>query len=47
MLTMSAVKTDVKQSEIGTKALGRERFCKMRATLELGNELAVTCSLGN
>ena len=47
LLTMSAVKTDVNPSDVGTKSLGRKRFCTMRATLALGNELAETCSLGN
>ena len=32
VLTMSAVKTDVNPSDIGTKALGRERFYKMRSS---------------
>ena len=36
LLTMSAVKTDVNPSDIGTKTLGRQRFCTMRATLGLG-----------
>ena len=30
-LTVSAVKTDVNPSDIGTKALGRERFYRMRS----------------
>ena len=43
---MSAVKTDVNPSDIGGKALGRERCCRMRATFGLGSELPDTCSLG-
>ena len=35
LLTMSAVKTDVNPSDIGTKALGRERFHRSRSMLEL------------
>ena len=31
--TMSAVKTNVSPSDVGTKALGRERVCRMRAVL--------------
>ena len=40
---MSAVKTDMNPRNVGTKALGRERFCRMRAVLGLGNVLAETC----
>ena len=31
LLTMSSVKTDVNPSDIGTKALGRERFHTLRS----------------
>ena len=37
LLTMSSVKTDVNPSDIGTKALGRERFHRLRSML--GDEL--------
>ena len=40
--TMSSVKTDVNPSDIGTKALGRERF--YRLTLGMGTELIETNS---
>ena len=33
LLTMSSVKTDVNPSDIGTKALGRERFHRLRSSL--------------
>ena len=36
---MSAVKTDVSPSDIGTKALGGERFYRMRSMLGMGTEL--------
>ena len=36
ILLTSAMKTDVNPSDIGTKALGRERFSSLRAMLELG-----------
>ena len=39
---MSAVRVDVNPSDVGTKALGRERFGMMRAMLGLGNERAET-----
>ena len=41
LLTMSSVKTDVNPSDIGTKALGRERF---RSMLGMGIELSETTS---
>ena len=46
LLTMSAVKTDVKTSDIGTKALGRERFYRMTSMLGMGTELVETSSPG-
>ena len=45
LLTMSAIKTDVNPSDIGTKALGRERFYRMRSMLGMGTELVETSSL--
>ena len=47
MLTMSAVNTDPNPSEIGTRAMGRERLRRMRAMLGVCNELAGTFRLGN
>ena len=47
LLTMSAVKTDVNPSGIGTKALGRERFYRLRSLLGMGTELIETSSPGN
>ena len=46
LLTMSSVKTDVNPSDIGTKALGRERFHKLRSMLGIGTGLIDTSSLG-
>ena len=46
LLTISAIKTDVNPSDIGTKALGRERFYRMRSMLGMGTELAETNSPG-
>ena len=46
LLTMSSVKTDVNPSDIGTKALGRERFHRLRSMLGMGTELSETSSLG-
>ena len=46
LLTISAIKTDVNPSDIGTNALGRERFYRMRSMLGVGNELAETSSPG-
>ena len=46
LLTMSSVKTDVNPSDIGTKALGRERFHRLRLTLGTGTELSETSSHG-
>ena len=45
-LTMSSVKTDVNPSDIGTKALGRERFHRLRSMLGMGTELIETSSHG-
>ena len=45
-LTMSAIKTDVNPSDIGTKALGRERFYRLRSMLGMGTELIETSSPG-
>ena len=42
LLTMTAVKTDVNPSDIGTKALGRERFHRLRSMLGMGTELSET-----
>ena len=42
LLTMSSVKTDVNPSDIGTKALGRERFHRLRLMLGMGTELSET-----
>ena len=36
---MSAVKTAVNPSDIGTKTLGRERFHRLRSMLGMGTEL--------
>ena len=36
LLTMSPVKTDVNPSDIGTKALGRERFDRLTSVLGIG-----------
>ena len=46
LLTMSSVKTDVNPSDIGTKALGRERFYRLRSMLAMGTELSETSSPG-
>ena len=46
LLTMSSVKTDVNLSDIGTKALGRERFHRLRSMLGMGTELSETSSPG-
>ena len=46
LLTMSSVKTDVNPSDIGTKALGRERFYRLRPMLGMGTELVETSSPG-
>ena len=47
LLTTSAVKRDVDPSDVETKGLRRERFCRMKAVLGLGNELRETHSLGS
>ena len=46
-LTMSAVKTHLNPSDIGKKALGRERFYRLRSMLGLWTELTETNSLGS
>ena len=46
LLTLSSVKTGVNPSDIGTKALGRERFHRLRSMLGMGTELSETSSLG-
>ena len=46
LVTMSSVKTDVNPSDIGTKALGRERFHRLRSMLGMGTELSETSSPG-
>ena len=43
---MSAVKTDVNPSDIGTEALGCERFYRLRSMLGMGTELVETSSPG-
>ena len=43
---MSSVKTDVNPSDIGTKALGRERFYRLRSMFGFGTELIETSSPG-
>ena len=43
---MSSVKTDENPSDIGTKALGRERFYRLRLMFGMGTELIETSSLG-
>ena len=40
LLTMSSVKTDVNPSDIGTKALGRERLYRLRSMLDMVTELS-------
>ena len=46
LLTMSSVKTDVNPSDIGTKALGRARFHRLRSMLGMGTEPIETSSPG-
>ena len=46
LLTMSSDKNDVNPSGIGTKALGRERFHRLRSMLDMGTELSETSSPG-
>ena len=46
LLTMSSVKTDVNPNDIGTKALGRKRFHRLRSMLGMGTEQSETSSLG-
>ena len=44
---MSSLKTDVDPSDIGTKAMGRERFHRLRSMLGMGTDLTETSSPGN
>ena len=44
---MSSVNTDVNPSDIGMKALGRERFYRLRSMLGMETELSETNSLGS
>ena len=46
LLTMSSVKNNVNPSDVGTKALGRERFHRLRSMLDMANELSETSSPG-
>ena len=46
LLSMSSVKTDVNPSDIGTRALGRERFYRLRSVFGMGTELGETSSPG-
>ena len=46
LLTMSSVNTDVNPSDIGTKALGLERFHRLRSMHGMGTELRETSSSG-
>ena len=43
---MSSVKTDVNPSDIGTKALGCDRFHRLRSMLGVGTDLIETNSPG-
>ena len=43
---MSSVKTVVNPSDFGTKALGRERFHRLRSMLGMETELIETSSPG-
>ena len=45
-LTMSSLKTVVNPSDIGTKALGRERFHRLGSMLSMGTELSEKSSPG-
>ena len=47
LLTMSSVKTDVNPSDIGTKALGRERSYRLRSMLGMETEVSETSYPGN
>ena len=47
LLTMSAVKTDVNLSDIGTKAQGRERFFRLRSMFGTETKLIESSSPGN
>ena len=44
LLTTSAIKRDVDPSDVGTKGLRRERFCRIRALVGVGNEVTETRS---
>ena len=46
LLTMSSVKTGVNPSDSGTKALGLERFHRLRSMHGMGTELSETSSPG-
>ena len=46
LLTMSSVKTDVNPSDIGTKALGRERFHRLRSMPRMETQLIETSPSG-
>ena len=46
-LLMSAVKTEVNPSDIGTKALGHERVYRLRSMLGMGTGVIETTSPGN
>ena len=46
LIMMSAVKNDVNPSDVGTKALGRERFYRLRSMFGMGTELVETSSPG-
>ena len=46
-ISETAVKTDVNPRDIGTKALGRERFHRLRSMLGMGTELIETSSHGS
>ena len=44
LLTLSSVKTDVNPSDVGTKALGREGFHRLRSLHGMRTELSETSS---
>ena len=46
LLTMSSVKTALNPSDMGTKALGRERCYRLRSMLGMGTDLTETSSPG-
>ena len=47
LLTRSAIKKDVNRSDIKTKALGRQGFSRLRASMGLGNGFTATHLPGN